>query len=67
MPMIYVTDETKKILDTLVNSETRTISTEVDFLCCERLKQLGIPADAKSSVVCNTKPIQNNNESQGKN
>ena len=46
MAMVYITGETKEKLERLIDCEKRTLSTEVDFLCSERMKQLNIPENA---------------------
>ncbi|KKL71083.1 hypothetical protein LCGC14_2098450 [marine sediment metagenome] len=40
MPNIYVTDETKELLERAVLLDKRTQDGEINFLCSERLKTL---------------------------
>lgn len=42
MPHIYITDETKEMLDKLAQREHRTISKEVEFLISSREKELSV-------------------------
>lgn len=44
MPNIYVTDETKDLIEKVCKEDKRTQDGEINFLCSERAKELGIPA-----------------------
>ncbi len=48
MPNIYVTDETKELLEQLLKAETRTQEGEIAYLAKERAKQLGLLRDDNS-------------------
>lgn len=50
MANLYITELTKSKLDVLVDAEKRTNSTEIDFLCDRRLKELGLPDVITPSV-----------------
>jgi hypothetical protein len=50
MPNIYVTDETKKILEKISEADRRTQDGEIIYLLEERAKQLNLPADANPSM-----------------
>jgi hypothetical protein len=42
MPNIYVSDETKKLLEKVSGRDRRTQDGEISFLCEERARELGI-------------------------
>lgn len=42
MAHIYIADRTREMLDSLVIAEKRSISAEIEYLCENRLKELGI-------------------------
>ena len=42
MASIYVADETKKKVDKLAEVENRTINRQIDFMCDQRFKLLGL-------------------------
>ncbi|HEG43885.1 MAG TPA: hypothetical protein ENH94_07550 [Phycisphaerales bacterium] len=44
MPNIYVTDETKDLIEKVCKEDKRTQDGEINFLCSERAKELGILA-----------------------
>ncbi len=44
MPNIYVTDETKDLIEKVCKEDKRTQDGEINYLCSERAKELGIPA-----------------------
>ncbi len=44
MPNIYVTDETNALLEKVHKKDKRTKDGEINYLCSERAKELGIPA-----------------------
>ncbi len=44
MAQIYVTDETKDLIEKVCKKDKRTQDGEINFLCSERAKELGIPA-----------------------
>ena len=67
MAMVYITGETKEKLERLIDCEKRTLSTEVDFLCSERMKQLNIPENADPSVNGNSKIAHPESACQEKN
>ena len=48
--LLYVTDETKALIEQVSNIEQRTQDGEINYLCQQRLKQLNIPESAQSSV-----------------
>ncbi len=48
MPNIYVTDETKDLIEKVCKEDKRTQDGEINFLCSERAKELGIPAATKN-------------------
>jgi hypothetical protein len=45
MSLIYVTDETKKILEKVAELDHRTQDGEINYLLDERLKELSTPSD----------------------
>ena len=51
MAQIYVTDETKDLIEKVCKEDKRTQDGEINFLCSERAKELGIPAVENSSSV----------------
>ncbi len=51
MPNIYVTDETNALLEKVHKKDKRTKDGEINFLCSERAKELGIPAVENPSSV----------------
>jgi len=42
MPTIYITDQTREMLDRLKPIEKRGISDEIELLCEKRIKELGL-------------------------
>lgn len=67
MPNIYVTDETKEILERASKADMRTQDGEIQFLCRQRLKELDIremktPSVGKSE---STKPEKGSQEQNG--
>jgi len=60
---IYITDETKAKLDRLADIDQRTLDGQVHFMCNQRLKELGLPADATVPSSADTTHV--NNQSQG--
>ena len=48
--LLYVTDETKALVEQVAKLDDRTQDGEVSFLCKQRLKQLNVPESADSSV-----------------
>jgi len=44
MPNIYVTDDTKDLIEKVCKEDKRTQDGEINYLCSERAKELGIPA-----------------------
>ncbi len=44
MANLYVSDETKKKVDLLADTENRTLDRQVNFMCDQRLEQLGLKA-----------------------
>jgi len=43
MATIYITEKTREMLDVLAAKEKRGISDEAEFLCENRIKELGLP------------------------
>jgi len=50
MPQIYITEETRKLLDEVSQLEVRTLDGEVNYLCHRRIKELSDPSNGLSSV-----------------
>jgi len=50
MPNIYVTDETKEILERASKADMRTQDGEIQFLCRQRLKELDLREMTTPSV-----------------
>lgn len=42
MPNIYITDETRVLLDKASIEDVRTLDGEINYLCQQRIKELGI-------------------------
>lgn len=49
MPNIYVTDETKELIEAAAEQDCRTMDGQINYLCKQRLKELGLPDVIKSS------------------
>jgi len=64
MPNIYVTDETKEILERASKADMRTQDGEIHFLCRQRLKELDI-RDMTTPSVGQYESTQPKNVSQG--
>ena len=43
MPNIYITDETKELVERVADSDCRTQDGEINYLCKQRIKELGLP------------------------
>lgn len=56
MPTIYITKETRAKIDLLTAKEKRDIAGEIDLLCENRLKELGLPDLNQTSNVPNSLP-----------
>lgn len=66
MPNIYVTDETKDLIEKVCKEDKRTQDGEINFLCSERAKELGIPAvQEEITPIENPTPKNNDTDSQG--
>lgn len=45
MAQIYVTDETRTVLERVSEMDKRTMDGQINFLCCQRVKELGLSTD----------------------
>lgn len=43
MPNIYITDETKELIETVAKADCRTQDGVINYLCKQRVKELGRP------------------------
>ena len=67
MPNIYITDETKEMLEKVATIDCRTQDGEISYLLQQRLKELNaIPANGKTSVSI-SQSINENSEGQEEN
>lgn len=61
MPNIYVTDETKDLIERVCKEDKRTQDGEINFLCSERAKELDIHAvenpSSKEGSEQDTEPV----------
>lgn len=65
MPNIYVTDETKDLIEKVCKEDKRTQDGEINFLCSERAKELGIlAAESPSSIEGKEQDTDSSSESQ---
>ena len=50
MPNIYITDETKQMVEQASEADRRTQDGEIQWLCEQRIKELGLPGVNQPSV-----------------
>ncbi len=66
MPNIYITDETKEILERASKLDQRTQDGEINFLCKQRVKELSAPSGKSPSVESASDTTSKGVESQEK-
>ena len=63
MPNIYVTDETNTLLEKVHKKDKRTKDGEINYLCSERAKELGILATKEITPIETPTPKDNDTDS----